>query len=89
MQVYSFGAQDGSFVGEQDGGDGFEEVEGLFRALVVEFFDVVGVVAAYADYLFKSVSCANTNYNLYNRVCWVGVGFERKTYFAAVLPYCC
>jgi hypothetical protein len=52
VQVYTFRAQDGALIGEQDGGDGFEEVEGLFRALVVEFFDMVGVVAAYANDLF-------------------------------------
>ena len=46
MQVHALGAQNGPFVGEQDGGDGFEEVEGLFRPLVVQFFYVVGVVAA-------------------------------------------
>jgi len=51
VQVYVGGAEDGAFVGEEDGGGGFEEVEGLVGALVVEFFDVVGVVAAYADNL--------------------------------------
>ena len=51
MQVDAFGAEDGSFVGEEDGRGGFEEVEALFGALVVEFFDVVRVVAADTDYL--------------------------------------
>jgi len=51
VQGYSRGAQDGAFVGEENGGGGFEEEEGLFGPLIVEFGYVVGVVAAYADYL--------------------------------------
>jgi len=47
VQVYALGAEHGAFGGEEDGGGGFEEEEGLFGALVVEFFDVVGVVAAW------------------------------------------
>jgi hypothetical protein len=35
-----------SFFGEEDGGGGLEEEEGLLGALVVELLDVVGVVAA-------------------------------------------
>jgi hypothetical protein len=46
VQVHAAGAQDGALGGEQDGGGGLEEEEGLFGTLVVELFDVVGVVAA-------------------------------------------
>lgn len=56
VEVYACGAEDGAFGGEEDGGGRFEEEEGLFGALVVEFGDVVGVVAADADYLFGRVS---------------------------------
>jgi hypothetical protein len=46
VEVHAAGAEDGAFGGEQDGGGGLEEEEGLFGPLVVELFDVVGVVAA-------------------------------------------
>jgi len=51
VQVDAAGAEDGAFVGEEDGGGGLEEEEGLLGALVVELFDVVGVVAANAHNL--------------------------------------
>jgi len=55
VHVDARGPQDGAFIGEEDGGGGFEEEEGLFGALVVEFCDVVGVVAADAHYLFAAL----------------------------------
>jgi hypothetical protein len=55
VQVHALWPQNGPFVGEQDGGAGFEEVEGLFGALVVEFFYVVRVVAADAYDLCEAV----------------------------------
>jgi len=56
VKGYAGRAEDGAFGGEEDGGGGFEEEEGLFGALVVEFGYVVGVVAAYADYLVFCIS---------------------------------
>lgn len=51
VEVNAAGAEDGAFVGEEYGGGGLEEEEGLLGALVVELLDVVGVVAANAHNL--------------------------------------
>jgi hypothetical protein len=60
VQVHAARAQDGALGGEQDGGGGLEEEEGLFGALVVELLDVVGVVAADAHDLGEKVLAQRT-----------------------------
>lgn len=54
MEVDAIGSKNWAFTWEENGGGGFQKEEGLFGALVVEFCDVVGVVAAYADDLLYS-----------------------------------
>ena len=43
VEGYSLGTEDGAIAGEEDRGRGFEEEEGLFGALVVQLFYMVGL----------------------------------------------
>lgn len=50
MEVNALGHEDWAGGGVEERAGGLEEEEGLRGTLIVEFFYVVGVVAAYAGY---------------------------------------
>jgi len=64
VEVDAARAEDGALFGEEDGGGGLEEEEGLLGALVVELLDVVGVVAANAH----NLEVGFISYSLYKTV---------------------